>query len=251
MISVLITGIHGMDGRLLAEFYHHQGARIIGWGRSGTDAPTVPGVAAMVEGHLDDERAVLATIRTYRPDVIFHLAAVHHSSQAGHDDPVALSAAMWRVNCLAVTHFIQALAHEHPVGRLVCAGSSQMYQAVPNTDVTIIDEDTPIRPRTPYAVGKAAALTAIQFARQQYGLGAAMGMLFNHESPLRGPSFVTRKIMMAAAKAARGQPVRLELMNIGARVDWSDARDIVAGLALMAGAARMDDYVLGSGRLMR
>lgn len=248
-MRVLITGIHGMDGQLLARYYHDAGARVIGWARPGSTLPMPYGVEALVAGSPEHEADVVAALRTCCPDVIVHLAAVHHSSQGGNGDPVALSAAMWRLNCLAVNHFIQGIIHHHPQCRLICAGSSQMYQATSGQDITIIDELTPIRPRTEYAVGKMAALSAVRFARQYHGVQAAMAFLFNHESPLRGPSFVTRKISMAAAQAARGKKPQLSLMNIGARVDWSDARDIVAGLAMMAAAPVMDDFVLGAGRL--
>jgi GDPmannose 4,6-dehydratase len=251
--TVMITGIHGMDGRLLGDFYYRQGARVIGWARPGDDRPPPPGVVAMVAGSPEDEQAVKQAIVTHRPDHVFHLAAVHHSSQnpllGGDIDAVALSASMWRLNCLGAVNFINALVHHHPTATLICAGSSQMYQADADQDITVIDEGTPIVPRTDYAVGKAAALSALKFARQNYGLRAAMAILFNHESPLRGPQFVTRKITQAAAQASLGHPSPLDLMNIAARVDWSDAYDIVRGMALMAVAENPKDYVLGSGRL--
>ena len=247
--TILITGIHGMDGRLLADYYHRQGARIVGWARPGDDRAPPPGVVAMATGSPTDEQAVREAIVTHRPDHVFHLAAVHHSSQGDERDPLTLSAAMWRLNCLGVVNFINALVHHHPAASLVCAGSSQMYQATFGQDVTVIDEQTPIVPRTDYAVGKAAALSALRYARDHHGLRGAMAILFNHESPLRGPQFVTRKITMAAAQAKAGIPVRLDLLNIGARVDWSDARDIVGAMALMAARDRPRDYLLGSGRL--
>jgi GDPmannose 4,6-dehydratase len=131
--------------------------------------------------------------------------------------------------------------------RVVYAGSSQMYSA--ESLHYEIDESTERKPSTFYGHTKAWSMDLLGQLRQGCGLSASTAILFNHESPLRRPSFVSRKISQAAAAARRGDPVNLNLLNIGARTDWSSANDVVRALHLMATADRPADFVVASGEL--
>lgn len=151
---------------------------------------------------------------------------------------------MIRVNFEAAATLLDWIAAKSRTTRAVFAGSSQMYQAQ-NADL-IVDETTPANPRTFYGHTKLWTRDLARHARERLGLHASFAVLFNHESELRGQSYVTRKIVDAAVSGAA-----LELFNIGGRADWSAARDIVAALAAMAERASPGEYVLGSGEAHR
>jgi GDPmannose 4,6-dehydratase len=198
----------------------------------------------MITLDVGDADAIAAAIAQHRPARLFYLAAVHHSAEGAHD-PAALWPAMLRTNCAGVAAVVRALRRGAPDCRLVFAASSQMYTPE-NGDLTV-DETTPRRPRTFYGHTKSWSLDAIAAARA-HGLPAGTAILFNHESPLRPPSFLSRKVTRAAAAIKLGQQDRLVLDNLGGRADWSSASDVVDALWRMS-AGPPGDYVIGSGRL--
>jgi GDPmannose 4,6-dehydratase len=234
---VLITGAGGQDGRLLSHLLVGRGHDVVGLVRR-ADAVLEPGVARLV-ADVGDRAALAAALDAVRPARIFHLAAAHHSS-AGAPDGVERN--MVKVNFEAAATLLDWMARTAPAARLVLAGSSQMYTA-PAAGELAVDETTPEAPATFYGRTKADARAAAAAARAA-GLHAGTAILFNHESELRGPGFVTRRLVDAAATRTR-----VEVMNAAARVDWSAARDVVDGLARMAEAAAPGDYVFGSGTL--
>jgi len=177
---------------------------------------------------------------------VFYLAAVHHSAEGPPADPGVLWPAMVRTNCRGVAAMLRALRRTAPDCRLVFAASSQMYTPPQGGDLTV-DETTARRPRTFYGHTKSWSLDAIAEARA-HGLPASTAILFNHESPLRPPSFLSRKVTRAAAAIRLGRQHRLAIDNLGGRADWSSAADVVDALLHMSEGAP-DDYVIGSGRL--
>ncbi|MCA0449069.1 MAG: GDP-mannose 4,6-dehydratase [Proteobacteria bacterium] len=242
MKIALITGAGGQDGRLLSRLLLADHWDIVGLVRR-EDSVVEPGVRKIV-CDVGDGKALRETLDGVRPARVFHLAAAHHSSEGGAGDKSAEVAAMIRVNFEAAATLLDWIAAKSRTTRAVFAGSSQMYQAQ-GADL-IVDETTTASPRTFYGHTKVWTRDLVRHARERLGLHASFAVLFNHESELRGPSYVTRKIVDAAVSGAS-----LELMNIGGRADWSAARDIVAALAAMAERASPGEYVLGSGEAHR
>jgi GDPmannose 4,6-dehydratase len=242
MKTALITGAGGQDGRLLSRLLLADHWDVIGLVRR--EESTVENGVRKIVCDVGDGKALRETFDGVRPARVFHLAAAHHSSEGGAGDKSAEVSAMIRVNFEAAATLLDWIAAKSRTTRAAFAGSSQMYQAQ-SADL-IVDETTPTNPRTFYGHTKVWTRDLVRHARERLGLHASFAVLFNHESELRGPSYVTRKIVDAAVSGAS-----LELMNIGGRADWSAARDIVAGLAAMAERASPGEYVLGSGEAHR
>ncbi len=246
--TALITGALGQDGQLLAARLLAAGYRVIGLTKAGRTLPPDGTLASMQLDHtnLEDATAVRRLLEQARPDEIYHLAAVHHSSQedpAGHQ--LAMQDAMLRQNFLTTKNLAFSMLEARATGHLVFAASSQMYLAGPAD--AVVDEHSPRSPASFYGHTKSWSMDLLAFLRTAHGLRTSTAILFNHESPLRGATFVSRKITQAAAHAKMGRPVKLKLQNLGARVDWSSARDVVAAMHLMAASANGADYVVASG----
>ena len=248
--TALITGALGQDGQLLAGRLLTCGYRVIGLTKPGRALPTDGTLSEMRLDHtsLDDALALRSLLESIRPDEIYHLAALHHSSQEGAPgNQLALQDAMLRQNFLATKNLAFAMLEAGLPAHLVFAASSQMYQAAA-VDTTIT-ELTPRNPATFYGHAKSWSMDLLAFLRSHRGLRASSAILFNHESPLRGFQFVSRKITRAAAHAKQGRPVQLALQNLGSRVDWSSARDVAGAMHQMAASTTGEDYVVASGEL--
>ena len=221
----LITGISGQDGSYLQEHLLSQGYEVHG--------PTFD---------VTDAGAVRSAIGHIRPDECYHLAA--QTVVNGEE----LSTV--QVNVSGTLHVLEALRRERPECRLFLAGSSEMFGKV---EVSPQSEATPFRPRNVYGVSKLAAWQLMRVYREQHGLFACCGILYNHESPRRGEQFVTRKITRAAAGIKLGQQSELALGNLDAVRDWGHARDYVRAMWLMLQQPEPEDYVLatGHGRTVR
>jgi GDPmannose 4,6-dehydratase len=248
--TALITGVSGQDGRLLAERLLDSGYRVIGVIKPRRDPPR-HGFMAQVHSvamDLADPRAVLSLLADWQPDEIYHLAAAHHSSQERLDSAgLATKEAMLTHNFLSTRALAFAMLQWQSKAHLIFAASSQMY--TPQSLNHEISEDSRRNPRTFYGFTKSWSMDLLAFLRTEHGLRASTAILFNHESPLRNPQFVSRKVTQAAARAKAGKNVKIELLNIGARVDWSSAHDVVRALHLMAKAENGGDYIVASGKL--
>jgi GDPmannose 4,6-dehydratase len=248
--TALITGVRGQDGGLLAESLLADGYRVVGLARPGSGPPARADREALtlIEVDLLDAAAVEALLARHAPDEIYHLAAFHHSSQQ-QDVLSALETkeSMIGMNFFSTLNLALGVARGRIAARMVFASSSQIYST--GEGVRRCDELTPRNPRTLYGHCKSWSMDLLRFLRAESGLHFCSAILFNHESPRRASQFVTRKISLAAAHAKAGKPVDLRLINIGARVDWSSARDVVQALRLIAGASRPDDFVVASGIL--
>jgi GDPmannose 4,6-dehydratase len=223
--GALITGISGQDGSYLAEYLLAQGYEVHG-----------------LSCEVEDAAAVAREVAAARPDECYHLAA---QTFVMGEELVTI-----RVNVSGTLHVLEALRREAPKCRLFLAGSSEMFGHV---DVTPQDENTPLRPRNVYGVSKVAAYQLMRVYREQHGLFACCGYLYNHESPRRGLHFVTRKITRAAARIKLGKESELRLGNLDAVRDWGHARDYVRAMWLMLQQPTPDDYVVatGQGRTVR
>lgn len=246
MMRVLITGAAGQDGTILATMLHREGAEVFALVKPGTDvweftryAPT----AEVVECDLADSSSVRDLVTQVRPDQIFNLGGISSIMESVRDPDATV-----RVNVEAVEAILDGMraivraTSAQP--RLVTAASGAVFEGV---DRSPQDETMDPAPKSPYAISKARVISLLRSARQDEGLFVTSAILYNHESPLRGPGFVTRKITMAAARIAAGHQDRLELGDIEVARDWGWAPDYVRGMRLMLANPIPKDYVLATG----
>ncbi|AMB57851.1 GDP-mannose 4,6-dehydratase [Microterricola viridarii] len=245
MRTALVTGVSGQDGSYLSESLLAAGWAVHGLVRAASAAheqPIDPRVITHT-GDLADEARLRAVVADVAPDVIFNLAGVSSVAQSWQQ-PV-LTAELTGVAAVTLLDAAWQLqeASGTPV-RFVQASSAEIFGAASQLPQ---NEDTPIRPVSPYGAAKAFAHHAVGVYRAR-GLGASAAVLYNHESPRRPETFVTRKITRGAALIAAGQSDTLMLGNLDARRDWGWAPDYVDALIRMAEAPEADDFVIATGR---
>ncbi len=249
----LITGITGQDGAYLSEFLLAKGYRIWGVKRRASSINTQrvdhlyqdrhegDSKFLLDYGDMTDATNLIRLIKQIQPDEIYNLAAQSHV-QVSFETP-EYTANADGIGTLRLLEAIRLLGMEETC-RFYQASTSELYgkaQVVPQ------NETTPFYPRSPYAAAKLYAYWITVNYREAYGLHASNGILFNHESPLRGETFVSRKITQAVAAIETGQQERLYLGNLDAKRDWGHARDYVEGMWMMLQQPQPDDYVLATG----
>ncbi len=250
----LVTGITGQDGSYLAEQLLDQGYHVHGVIRRAsvfnTDRiehlyqdPHEQDVRLHLHyGDLADGTVLRRIIETARPDVVYNLAAQSHVGVSFKTPEYTAE-----VTGLGVLRLLEALRdHSHRTGRKVRfyqASSSEMYGSAPAPQ----GPETPFHPRSPYACAKVYAYHQVINYREAYGLFACNGILFNHESPRRGETFVTRKITRAVGRIKLGLQKKLYLGNLDARRDWGHARDYVEAMVLIMQGDEPGDFVVASG----
>ena len=243
----LITGVNGQDGAYLARLLLDKGYAVHGAIRSLTQSPMrrlaelgVEGEIPLHELDLLDLDGINRLLDATAPDEIYNLAAQSFVSRS-FDQAVHTS----DVDALGVLRLLEVLRHTGSKARFYQASSSEMFGKVLETPQT---ELTPFYPRSPYGVAKAFAHFATVNYRESYGIHAVSGILFNHESPLRGADYVTRKITLGLVRIAAGQQEAIELGNLDIARDWGFAGDYVEGMWRMLQADTPDNYVLATGR---
>jgi len=243
--KALICGVSGQDGAYLAQLLLAKGYQVFGASRDAQVASFnnlarlgIFDQVALDSVSLTDFRSVLQALMKIQPDEVYNLAG-QSSVGLSFQKPVETleSIAQGTLNLLEAIRFT-----DRPI-RLYNAGSSECFG---DTDLPA-DETTPFRPRSPYAVAKAAAFWEVANYREAYGLYACSGILFNHESPLRPERFVTRKIVNAACRIAAGKQERLQLGNISIQRDWGWAPEYVEAMWLMLQPETPDDFVIATG----
>ena len=236
----LITGVLGQDGRLTARLLAERGYRVVGTTRGKPqDVADPPSGVELHQLNLGSAEQVADLVSDERPTEIYNYAA-YSTGQGLFDDPLA----MIDVNGVAVVRFLDAITRVDSRIRFFQAGSSEVYgygSAPPQ------NEHTPFSPRSPYGAAKLFAQTMVGIYRRHHGLFACTGIMFNHESTLRPPAFVTRKVTMAAARAGWGMDGSVRLGDLQSRRDWGYAGDTVAAAVAMLGAATPSDYVIATG----
>jgi GDPmannose 4,6-dehydratase len=247
MPKALITGITGQDGSYLAEFLLAKDYEVHGIVRRSSSFNTwridhIPrgDRFALHYADLNDVPSLLEVIRRVRPDEVYNLAAQSHV-RVSFDMP-EYTAECTGLGCLRLLEVLRA--EGMTATRFYQASSSELYGKVREVPQT---ERTPFHPRSPYAVAKAFAFYTTLNYREAYGMHAVNGILFNHESPRRGESFVTRKITRAATRIKLGLQQELALGNLDAQRDWGFARDYVEAMWLMLQTGKPDDYVIATG----
>jgi GDPmannose 4,6-dehydratase len=246
MKTALITGVTGQDGSYLAEFLLSQGYHVVGVKRR-TSIISTGRIDHLLENpnfelrysSLQDTTSMYRLLEEYKPDEIYNLAAQSHV-RVSFENPeeTADTVAMGTLRLLEAVRFVC------PDSKFYQASSSEMYGDNPKAPQ---DEKTRMTPASPYACSKLFSHNLIRNYRLGYGMFACSGILFNHESPRRGETFVTRKITKAAARIKLGLQKELKLGNLDAKRDWGFAGDYVKAMWLMLQHDEPDDYVVATG----
>lgn len=241
--KAIITGITGQDGSYLAELLQEKGYEIHGIVRrssvpNGQRIKHLEGLH-LHQGDLSDGVSIKRIIEQVKPDEIYNLAAMSHV-KASFEMPEYTA----DVDGLGVLRMLEAARHACPDVKFYQASTSELYGKVQETPQT---ETTPFYPRSPYGVAKLYAYWAVINYREAYQMFACNGILFNHESPRRGETFVTRKITVAVASIQAGLQEKLLIGNLDAKRDWGYAKDFVEGMWRMLQLQEPDDFVLATG----
>jgi GDPmannose 4,6-dehydratase len=247
--TAIITGITGQDGAYLAQLLLEKGYRVYGayrrtssvkfWRIESLGIDCHPNLH-LVEYDLTDLSASIRLLQSTEATEVYNLAAQSFVA-VSFDQPITTA----EITGLGAVNLLEAIRIVNPKVRFYQASTSEMFGSVQSVPQS---ESTPFYPRSPYGVAKLYAHWMTINYRESYGIFGASGILFNHESPLRGREFVTRKITDAAARISLGLQERLELGNLDAKRDWGFAREYVEGMYRMLQAEQPDTFVLATGR---
>tara|TARA_R110000772_G_scaffold4094_8_gene14485 strand:+ start:6090 stop:7064 length:975 start_codon:yes stop_codon:yes gene_type:complete len=236
--KALISGVTGQDGHYLAKLLADEGTQVYGLVRRSsrdTEQMGVPYKVEAVNGDICDPGVVQAVVEL-GVDEIYNLAAMSHVGDSFTQPATAIA-----TNAIGATHMLEAARVSG--ARMYQASTSELF----GNTLPPQDETTQFQPRSPYAVAKAAAYYMVQMYRDAYGVHASNGILFNHESPLRGADFVTQKVCRAAVAIANGDQDVVVLGNLEAKRDWGHAEDYVKGMVSILRHDKPDDFVLATG----
>ncbi|WP_281888755.1 GDP-mannose 4,6-dehydratase [Paenibacillus sp. YYML68] len=246
MRTAFITGITGQDGAYLAELLLSKGYRVIGMRPQRSTANlwrlnelNLTEQVELVEGDVTDLSSLVKLLDTYKPDEIYNLAAQSFVGTSWNQ-PILTC----QITGIGALNLLEAVRMVHPESKYYQASSSEMFGKIQQPQQT---EDTPFYPRSPYGVAKLFSHWMTVNYRESHGLFACSGILFNHESPLRGLQFVTRKVTDAVARIYYGLTDKVQLGNLDAQRDWGFARDYVEAMWLMLQQEQPDDYVIATG----
>lgn len=247
--TALITGITGQDGAYLAHFLLSKGYKVCGMARRSSTSDVNLGrlewldidkEVEIIDGDLLDLSGLIRTMKAVKPDEIYNLAAQSFVASSWQQPYLT-----GQVTGLGVTNILEAIRTTKPDSRFYQASSSEMYGLIQES---MQSETTPFYPRSPYAVAKLYGHWITVNYRESFGLHASSGILFNHESPLRGIEFVTRKVTNTVARIKLGLANELRLGNTLAKRDWGHAKDYVQAMWMMLQQDEADDYVVATGR---
>lgn len=248
--TALITGVTGQDGAYLAKLLLEKGYSVHGVVRRSSHSEVhahrliwlgIENDVQLHDGNLTDLSGLIRTVREVKPDEVYNLAAQSFVKSSWHQ-PLLTG----QVTAMGVTNILEAVRLEAPEARFYQASSSEMFGLIQEPQQ---NEKTPFYPRSPYAVAKLYGHWLTVNYRESFGMHASSGILFNHESPLRGLEFVTRKVTDAAARIKLGLAETVELGNLDAKRDWGHARDYVKAMWLMLQQSAADDYVVATGKM--
>ena len=247
--KALITGVTGQDGAYLAQFLLTKGYKVHGMVRRSSHHGVndhrlrwlgIQGDIEFMDGDLGDLSGLCRVVREVKPDEVYNLGA-QSFVKTSWQQPLLTG----EVTGLGAVNVLEAIRLECPPARFYQASSSEMYGLI---QAERQSETTPFYPRSPYAAAKLYAHWMTVNYRESFGMHASSGILFNHESPLRGLEFVTRKVTDAVARIKLGMASELRMGNLDARRDWGHARDYVKAMWAMLQQDKADDYVVATGR---
>lgn len=248
-MRALLTGVTGQDGAYLSKLLLEKGYEVFGLVRRSSTADVNDvrlrwlGIAdrvKLIDGNLTDLSSLLRTMRDLQPNEVYNLGA-QSFVKSSWQQPILTG----NVTGLGAVNMLEAVRQECPKARFYQASSSEMYGLIQEPEQS---ERTPFYPRSPYAAAKLYAHWMTVNYRESFGMHASSGILFNHESPLRGIEFVTRKITDGVARIKLGLSKQLSLGNLDAKRDWGHAKDYVEAMWLMLQQDKPDDYVVATGR---
>ncbi|MEM3791056.1 MAG: GDP-mannose 4,6-dehydratase [Thermoproteota archaeon] len=247
-MKALITGITGQDGYFLSQFLLSKGYEIYGIARRNAAkklgtldllSENLKNQIHIYYGDITDTNFINEIVSELKPDELYHLAAQSFVAYSFTNPSFT-----YDVNIGGTLNVVNAVKDHSKDTKLYFAGTSEMYGKpvkVPQ------NEETPFYPRSPYAISKLAGFWTVKMYREAYGLFMSNGILFNHESEVRGPEFVTRKISIGVSKIYHGSDKPIELGNLNAVKDWGYAKDYVEGMWKILNHKTADDFVLGTG----
>jgi len=249
MPTCLITGVTGQDGAYLSQLLLRKGYRVIGMMRRSSSSDVVGerlrwlGIlndVELVDGNMIDLSSMIRLLQTYQPDEVYNLGAQSFVA-ASWNQPLLTG----QVTGIGAANLLEAVRIARPEARFYQASSSEMFGRIKEPRQS---ENTPFYPRSPYGAAKLYAHWMTVNHRESFGMHASSGILFNHESPLRGIEFVTRKITDGVARIKLGMARELPLGNLDAKRDWGHARDYVRAMWMIVQQDIPDDYVVATGR---
>lgn len=249
MPCALITGITGQDGAYLSQLLLEKGYEVFGLLRRSASAEAmgerlrwlgIQDEVRMIDGNLTDISSIIRALQQVKPDEVYNLGA-QSFVRTSWDQPLLTG----QVTGMGAHNMLEAVRLIAPGARFYQASSSEMFGKIQEEHQS---EKTPFYPRSPYAVAKLYAHWITVNYRESFGMHASSGILFNHESPLRGIEFVTRKVTDGVARIKLGLATELPMGNLEATRDWGHAKDYVRAMWLMLQQEKPDDYVVATGR---
>jgi len=245
---VLITGITGQDGAYLAKFLLNKGYKIFGLYRRSVNRIFdnleylgIEGEVELIEGDLTDEASLINAVKRIYPNEVYNLAAQSFVGTSW-DQPIITS----EINAMGTLKLLNAVKIFCPTAKFYQASTSEMFGNANSSGIQ--DEETPFHPRSPYAISKLFAYWAAINYRESYSMFCANGILFNHESPIRGKEFVSRKITDGVARIKLGLADEIRLGNLDSKRDWGFAGDYVEAMWLMLQQDNPDDFIISTGK---
>jgi GDPmannose 4,6-dehydratase len=247
MKTALISGITGQDGAYLAEYLLSKGYNVFGLIRRLSTQNierlaylNIADKVKLLDGDVSDLSSLIRILKEHKPDEVYNLAAQSFVGTSWQQ-PILTS----NVTAIGALNVLEAIRLVNPGIRFYQASTSEMFGKIKET---VQCETTPFHPRSPYGVSKLYAHWMTVNYRESYDMFACAGILFNHESPIRGLEFVTRKVTYAAARIKLGLQDKLYLGNIDAKRDWGHAKDYVRAMHLMLQHDKPEDFVIATGR---
>ncbi len=247
MKTVLITGVLGQDGPYLAKFLLEKDYKVYGLIRrytnpnfSNLDYLGIADKIEYIQGDLTDESSLMNIIKTIRPDEVYNLAAQSFVGSSWNQSKLTTE-----INSLGVLYLLNAIKLFSPITKFYQASTSEMFG---NSSIDgLQNEETPFHPRSPYAISKLYAYWITNNFKESYGTFCCNGILFNHESPIRGKEFVTRKITDGVARIKLGLGDKIRLGNLDSQRDWGFAGDYVEAMYLIMQQESPDNFIISTG----
>jgi GDPmannose 4,6-dehydratase len=247
MKKALVTGILGQDGPYLAQLLLEKGYKVYGLMRRGgnpnfsnLDYLNITDQVECVLGDLTDEASLINLIKTIMPDEVYNLGAQSFVGTSWDQAKLTTD-----VNALGTLYLLNAIKYFSPMTKFYQASTSEMFG---NSSINgIQNEETPFHPRSPYAISKLYAYWMTNNFKESYGMFCCNGILFNHESPIRGKEFVSRKITDGAARIKLGLSKEIRLGNLESKRDWGFAGDYVKAMYLMMQQDKADNFIISTG----
>ncbi|MBU0580430.1 MAG: GDP-mannose 4,6-dehydratase [Candidatus Margulisbacteria bacterium] len=240
-MKALIVGHQGQDGTLLYDYLEKKGYQIFGIDKN-SNKSTHQGFPARTD--ICNPQEVSEIIKKFQPDEVYHLAALHHSSEDQISEDLDLFQKSYQINVGTLLNFLAAIKESSPKTRLFFAASSHIFGSV---KTSLQDENTPINPSNLYGTTKAFGVLACRYYRNKHSLFASAGILYNHESEYRSPNFLSKKIILAAINIKNKKQDKLILGDLDAKVDWGYAPDYIEAMYKILQLDSPDDFVIATG----